>query len=514
MIAMRFETVIGLEIHVQLKTQTKMFCGCLNKAEEYDPNSNVCPICMGHPGVLPVTNRQAVEFALMLAQELGFTIRRDSKFDRKHYFYPDLPKGYQISQYDEPIAESGKFVFWTGKKRKAIRFERLHLEEDAAKLIHLPGSKTSLVDFNRAGTPLIEMVTKPDFETAEEARVFLQELRLIVRTLGISDGDMEKGHLRCDANVSLRPTPETFIAMQKAGQLSGERRVLWPKTEIKNMNSFKSVEHALEYEIERQTALWQKGQPPLEQSTRGWNDDEGATTLQRTKESTEDYRYLPEPDLPRLIIDEEWLDQLIAELPELPQSRRDRFDEQYQLEPDIRDILIEQKQTADFFENVVSEIKAWLLAKKPRHVISKQDKEAMVKLAGSWIVTKLFEVLAKQSLDFGTMKLDAENFAELLYLLHVKSINSSTAMTLLTEMVTKGADPSQLVRERGLSQIGDEGELKKIIDHVLQANTDHVASYKSGKTSLLQFFIGQVMKETKGRADPEKVKTMLEVFLR
>lgn len=511
---MEFETVIGLEIHVQLKTHTKMFCGCELTPDEYAPNSSICPICMGHPGVLPKANVQAIEFALRLATSLGSTINTQSKFDRKHYFYPDLPKGYQISQYDEPLASGGELLYSVSNKRKKIRFERLHVEEDAAKLIHVPGSASSLVDFNRAGTPLVEIVSKPDFESPEDARAFLQELRLIIRTLGISDADMEKGQLRCDANISLRPTPGTFTELQRFPEFENEQRILWPKTEIKNMNSFRSIERALSYEVQRQTALWEIGKPPMIETTRGWNDETGETTEQRSKESTEDYRYLVEPDLPRIIVENEWLDEIIAAAPELPQQRRDRFSEQYKLDASIRDVLIADVAAADFFEQVASEVRAWLIAEKPKHIISHEDYDNLAVLAGSWIVTKLFEALREKELTLSSMKLTAENFAETMLLVHTNKINSSTAAAMLVGMIESGEDPSNIMEQEGLQQVSDEDELVQIAQQVLDENPEQVEAYKQGKTALLQFFVGKVMQKTKGRAAPELSKKILETLLR
>lgn len=511
---MKFETVIGLEIHVQLKTATKMFCGCSNVTDDYEPNSSICPVCMGHPGVLPRTNYQAVDFALRLAQSLDFTISRDSKFDRKHYFYPDLPKGYQISQFDEPLASGGSLIYESDGKRKKIRFERLHLEEDAAKLIHIAGNASSLVDFNRAGTPLIELVTKPDFESPEDARAFLQELRLIVRTLGISDANMEKGQLRCDANISLRPTPATFEALKRFPDFENEQRLLWPKTEIKNMNSFRSVEHALAYEVKRQTELWTQGNPPKVETTRGWDDDKGETLLQRTKESSEDYRYLVEPDLPRLLVSEERLSEIDAETPELPQLRRDRFDEQYHLDRSIRDVLIADVLAADFFEKVVSEIQAWVIAEKSNRKISHSDKEELTVYASSWIVTKLFEVLREKELTFETMKLSPENFAQTMLMLHEKTLNSSTTTKMLAHMVVSGEDPSNIVESQNLQQVSDQDQLVTLAQQVLDEYPAQVESYKSGKSALLQFFVGKVMQKTSGRAAPELTKKILETLLR
>jgi len=511
---MKFETVIGLEIHVQLKTATKMFCGCLNSTDDYEPNRSICAVCMGHPGVLPRTNYQAVDFALRLAQSLDFTISRDSKFDRKHYFYPDLPKGYQISQFDEPLASNGSLIYFFNARRKKIRFERLHLEEDAAKLVHISGSFSSLVDFNRAGTPLVELVTKPDFTSPEEARAFLQELQLIVRTLGISDADMEKGQLRCDANISLRPDKETFIALQRFPDFENEQRLLWPKTEIKNMNSFRSIERALTFEVKRQTLLWEEGKPPRVETTRGWDDEKDETLPQRSKESSEDYRYLIEPDLPRILVSLERLSEIESEAPELPQRRRDRFDAQYHLDAVIRDVLVTDRDAADFFEEVISEVQAWLIAKKPKHNISKQDKEQLVIFSSSWIITKLFEVLREKNVTFATMKLSAENFAETMLLLHEKIINSSTATKMLRTMVVSGEDPSNLVESQGLQQLTNQDELVVLVQQVLDENVLQVEEYKLGKISLLQFFIGKVMQKTSGRAAPELTKKILETLLR
>lgn len=511
---MTFDPVIGLEIHVQLNTETKMFCGCKNDPDSYMPNSSICPVCMGHPGVLPVANRKAVAFAVQLASSLECTIHTNSKFDRKHYFYPDLPKGYQISQYDEPIATDGKLTFFSNGIKRTIRFERLHLEEDAAKLIHVPGSG-SLVDFNRAGTPLVEMVTKPDFTSSEDARNFLQELRRIVRTLGVSEGDMEKGQLRCDANISLRPTDETFEQLKSVfPTFTYERRLFWPKTEIKNLNSFKSVERALEYEIHRQRALWEQGMPPMEQQTRGWNDDSEETQEQRSKESLADYRYLPEPDLPRIALSEQWLSELISELPELPSALRERYETQYHIAPAFIDVLVDTPPAARFFEEVVSEIRAWELASDVKHEVTEEEKHSLRALAASWIVSKLFETLHSSNLSFAEMKLSAENFAELLYLVWKKKITSTNAVSALTHMVVSGEDPSHVMHSKGLEQLDDEEELKKIVESVIASHPQQTQEYKAGKEALLQFFIGQVMKQTKGRANPEKTAEMLKVFLR
>jgi aspartyl-tRNA(Asn)/glutamyl-tRNA(Gln) amidotransferase subunit B len=470
---------------------------------------------MGHPGVLPVANATAVERAARLALALHFTLSESSKFDRKHYFYPDLPKGYQISQYDEPLATDGFLIITHGRKRKRVRFERLHIEEDAAKLTHVPSLNASLVDFNRAGVPLVEIVTKPDITHPEEARLFLRELRSIVRLLGISDGDMEKGHLRCDANISLRPDTETLRHLQSLPEFSNEERALWPKTEIKSINSFKAVEDALSYEVLRQQRLWEQGQPPLTESTRGWDETKKETIEQRTKESLADYRYLPEPDLPRIHVSSELVEEMRAELPELPGERRERFDEQYHLDPIIRDVLVDSHEAADFFEKTASELKAWKLTRSGK--ADGPHNEHFVPLyeaAASWIVTKLFEILDAKKSDFKKMKLTAENFSELVLMLKSGEVTSTTAAYVLADMVAHGTDPHEVVASKNLTQLTDEDELIAIAQEIINTHNQQVMAYKAGKTPLIQFFVGQVMKKTKGRASPEMTKKILETLLR
>lgn len=511
---MQLETVIGLEIHVQLKTRTKMFCGCAIAEESANPNTSVCPICLGHPGTLPVANNEAIRLACILSLALGATIRKTSRFARKHYFYPDLPKGYQITQYDEPLAEDGYYVLKHARKQHRIRIERLHVEEDSAKLVHVAGRNQSLLDFNRAGTALVEIVTRPDFGSPVHARMFLESLRSVVRALGISDGDMERGHLRCDANISLRPAPHS---QQEAISLLGkeaEGRLFWPKTEIKNINSFRSVEHALQYEIERQTALWKQGNPPMQQSTRGWNDQEGITIEQRIKEQQEDYRYLLEPDLPPLVIDEVILSELAAKIPELPNEIFERFEMQYGLSEEILGVLLRNQEAAHFFEGVASDLEQWM--KETHHERSTFDAHLakLRTMAATWIVTKLYECMHEANIAFATCKMSEENFSELLLMVHKGVINSSTAVAILKEMVVTGEDPSNLVAKKGATQIDDEEELVAIIQAVIDAHPAIVLEYKSGKTSVLQYLLGQTMKKSKGRANPKTAKKMLETFLR
>ncbi|MFH1226141.1 MAG: Asp-tRNA(Asn)/Glu-tRNA(Gln) amidotransferase subunit GatB [bacterium] len=493
------EPVIGLEIHIQLKTKSKMFCACDNTGENQPANTTICPICTGQPGTLPAINRQAVDFALKMALALNCQISEETKFDRKNYFYPDLPKGYQISQYDQPIAKNGHLSI--GKHK--IRINRAHLEEDAAKLLHSADTKNSLVDFNRAGTPLLEIVTEPDINSSEEAKMFLQELRLLARYLEISDADMEKGHLRCDANISLRP--------------KGDKK-LHAKTEVKNLNSFRNVERALIYEIERQTELWLSNTPRVSSETRGWNDKKQITVEQRGKEETQDYRYFPEPDLPPLMIDAKWLEKIKGEMPELPQAKAERFIEQYEFSPDDAQILVNNKKLADYSEQVISELKAWLVALEEmagsEEEIWQKHKKQLSQLAANWLINKLFGLLFDKKISFSQMKVTPENFAEFITLIYQNKINSRNALEILSEMLDTGADPSHILADKNLGQISDEEEIIKIIKKVTKNNPEQVKQYRSGKEALLQFFIGQVMKATRGQADPILVEKLLKQELR
>lgn len=483
-----YETIIGLEIHVQLKTRAKMFCSCSNAGENEPQNTTVCPVCMGHPGTLPVPNQQAIDWAVMTAAALGCTVADRTKFDRKSYFYPDLPKGYQISQFDKPIGEHGVLEVAVDGKQCRIGITRLHLEEDAAKLIHDAKKKTSVVDFNRAGTPLMEIVTEPDLRSPEEAKAFLQELRLIARYLGVSDADMEKGHLRCDANVSVRPVGEKELS---------------PKTEIKNVNSFRSVERALAYEVKRQTALWEEGKPEAEQSTRGWDDARGTTTLLRTKEGSADYRYFPEPDIPELTFSEAYRAKLEAETPELPDARRARFASEYKLPAQDIEVLVNDKALAEFFENVVSELKEW------EGSDGKKATVAEMKLAANLLINRLQKALvdAKQGIEESVIT--AENFAEFVMIVAHKKVNNQAALKVLATMVATGEDPSHIVEEGGHGQIEDEELLNHLVMKVLESNGKVVAEYQAGKHASFQFLVGQVMKEAGGKASPHTVQEVL-----
>ncbi len=508
---MKLTPVIGLEIHVQLKTKSKMFCACDNSGEDKAPNTTVCPICMGHPGTLPVMNRQAVEWSALASMAIGCEVPERSKFDRKSYFYPDLPKAYQISQYDQPIGINGHLVIETkdlGEHR--IGITRLHLEEDAAKNVHSGDGKATLVDYNRGGTPLMEIVTEPDMRSAAEAKIFVQELRSIMRTLNVSDADLEKGHLRCDANVSLTDQDPEHIDIAK----------LHPKTEVKNINSFRAIERAVEYEIKRQTALWEAGTPPSTLATRGWNEDKGVTEEQRTKEEAADYRYFPEPDLPPLNFkpgtpDAIDLEALRRKLPELPQAKRKRFMAEFDLTADTARILTEDKDLANFFEHAISELHGWLNTLESTEGSEKEiwetNRGKLAKVTANWLVNKLLPIGTKENKNVLSRDvITPENFAEFIVLIYQNKINSTIAQRVLEIMVQTKKDPSNILEEEDLAGGQDTGELETIVKQIIDANPKQVEQYKAGKETLIQFFIGQAMKETKGKASPDTLKGLFE----
>lgn len=503
---MHLEPVIGLEIHIQLKTKTKMFCACPTHDSALAPNTHVCPICLGHPGTLPVPNEQAIQYGILMGLALNCRIASHSKFDRKNYFYPDLPKSYQISQFDLPIAEEGHLdIEVPSGNRQAVRIgiTRAHLEEDAAKNVHGKDGNT-YVDFNRGGTPLIEIVTEPDFGSPQEARVFLQELRLIARYLGVSDADMEKGHLRCDANISLRQ-------VDNDGGVVGAR--FNPKTEIKNLNSFKHVERALEYEIGRQTRLWEAGEPPSISTTRGWNDAKGVTEEQRSKEDAADYRYFPEPDIPPLELTQ-IAEMLQTRIPELPVAKRARFQSEYGLKPSHAKQICEDVTMADFVEHVFSELHAWLgsLPDIEEEQIDTQ-KQKLAKLVSGWLLSKLQGLLSEQGLNISSMQISAENFAEFITLIAGRKLNNAGGLKVLTQMLETGGDPSHIMEEQQLGQVSDEGAVATIVTQVLENHPDEVARYKSGEDKLIKFFLGMIMKASEGTADPALAKNLLLVEL-
>ncbi len=475
---MEYEAVIGLEVHAQLLTESKMFCGC--RARDYasaPPNTRVCPICLGMPGTLPVPNRRAVEFTVMTGLALNCTIAEFSRFDRKNYFYPDLPKGYQISQYDLPLCQHGYLEIEVEGQRRRIGIRRVHLEEDTGKLSHHlgpDGRAYTLVDLNRAGVPLIEIVTEPDLRSATEAAVFLRTLRAVLQYLGVSSGSMEEGSFRCDANVSVRPVgAETFGT----------------KVEVKNMNSFRAVERALQYEIERQIRVLASG-GQVEQETRGWDETRGVTVGQRTKEFAHDYRYFPEPDIPPLVLSRAWIEEIRTRLPELPAARRERFMTQYGLSAYDASLLTSSKAVADFFEETVQ------LYPVPKTV-------------ANWITGELFRLLNATGRELEQTPLRPALLADLLRLVDQGTISLTAAKTVFEEMFQTGRPPATIVAEKGLAQISAEAELRPIIERVLAENPQGVRDYLAGKKQALGFLVGQVMKATRGRANPAVVNRLL-----
>ena len=470
-----YKTIIGLEIHVQLKTRSKMFCACDNDIANKQANENICPICLGHPGVLPVINKKAVEWTVLTGLALNCEIPKEAKFDRKNYFYPDLPKGYQISQYDMPIAVNGYLEINSHK----IRIRRVHLEEDAAKNLHAEDKSYSLVDYNRGGTPLMEIVTEPDIASPEEAGAFLRELRLIMRYLGVSNADMEKGELRCDANVNIK---------------FGNAKT--PIVEIKNLNSFKMVEKALAYEVDRQTDEFAALKKEKGKITRGWDDRKGITREQRTKEEAHDYRYFGEPDLPPLRL-KKIVEAMRDQMPELPVRRRKRLKAEYSLGFEDISALVNNKALGDYYEQVVSEA-----------TIEDQGQK-ISKLAANWVVTELQKLLRVNKISISHLKITPENFAEFVNTVSRGEINSSAAQIVLKEMFEKGADPSQVIAEKNLAQVSDAGQLNAIIEEVVQENPKPVEDLRAGNAKTLMFLVGQVMRKTRGRANPQMVQDIL-----
>ena len=475
-----YEAVIGLEVHVQLLTETKMFCRCPNRFGA-PPNTLICPVCLGYPGTLPVANRRAVDLAVKLALAVGCTVHEPSVFARKNYFYPDLPKGYQISQFDRPLAEDGLLPL--ALHDKGVRIERLHLEEDAGKLLHeapgggaLPGQ--SLVDYNRCGVPLVEIVSRPDMSTAAEAQDYLQTLHQVLLDTGTSAGNMEEGSLRCDANVSVRRR--------------GDPR-LGTKAEVKNVNSFRNVARAIEYEIERQTGLLEAGGRVV-QETRSYDADAGVTRLLRTKEEAHDYRYFPEPDLPPLLVAAERVEALRRELPELPWQRRSRFVEQYAIPAADAQVLTGTRELADYFEAVA--------AAHP----------ANTKAAANWVMGEVLRELKERKAGIESA-LPPARLAALLALVDAGSISHTAAKQVFTAIWDSGEEPAAAVERLGLGQVSDTSQIEVWIEEVLQGNPSQVAQYRAGKPQVLGFLMGQVMKRSGGRADPKSVQQLLRQAL-
>ncbi|MFC1942508.1 Asp-tRNA(Asn)/Glu-tRNA(Gln) amidotransferase subunit GatB [Chloroflexota bacterium] len=477
---MNFETIIGLEVHAQLLTRSKMYCGCATDYANAPPNTHVCPVCLGMPGVLPVINRQAVEFTMMTAVALNCTIAEHTKFDRKNYPYPDLMKGYQISQYDAPIGQHGRLSIEVNGEKREIGITRVHLEEDVAKLQHRTspeGEDYSLVDVNRSGAPLMEIVGEPDLRSPEEARQYLIKLRSILQYLGVSTGNMEEGSFRCDANISLLPE---------------NSREFTAKAEVKNMNSFKAVYQAMEYEARRQRKAMADGKR-LIQETRGWVEDEGKTVSQRSKESAHDYRYFPEPDLPPLIITRDWVKEIQAKLPELPEIRRDRFIAEYGLSLYDASLLTDSKPMADYEEELI-----------------KMGIDA--KTASNWLIGEVSHIMNENNIEIDNFKekVTPEQLARIAELNSEGSINTPTAKSVLLEVFKSGKSAEEIVKEQGLSQISDTKELEETITQVINSNTQPVADYRAGKETAFKFLVGQVMRATKGRANPQMVNEVLK----
>ncbi|MFZ0612648.1 MAG: Asp-tRNA(Asn)/Glu-tRNA(Gln) amidotransferase subunit GatB [Desulfobacterales bacterium] len=471
---MEFEPVIGLEVHAQLNTATKIFCGC-STAFGAPPNTHTCPVCLGLPGTLPVLNRKVVDFALRMALATHCAVNAESRFARKNYFYPDLPKGYQISQYELPIAAGGWIEIQPGSDRKRIGINRIHMEEDAGKLIHDPLRPVSRVDFNRTGVPLIEIVSEPDLRSPEEAGAYLRQLRAIVRYLGIGDGNLEEGSFRCDANVSIRPTGDSALGI---------------RAELKNLNSFKHVEKALHYEILRQTEILREGGRVI-QETRLWDPDHNRSTSMRGKEEAHDYRYFPDPDLLPLAIGAEWVEIVRRELPELPEARRDRFVGDFGLPAYDADLLTSDRDLADYFETCLKTFDT------PKPV-------------SNWIMGPLLGLLNTAGTPIAASPVLPENLGRLLQLIEEGVISGKIAKTVFDEMAVSGGAPDDIVKERGLVQVSDASQIESAVDKVMNENATEVQAYRAGKTKLLGFFVGQVMRETRGKANPQVVNEVLK----
>ena len=492
-----------MEIHVQLKTQTKMFCDCLNETwkigvEDLKPNKNTCPVCLGHPGTLPVANKSAIEFVIKAGLALNCKIAENSKFDRKNYFYPDLPKGYQISQYDLPLCEKGFVNLKDGK----IGITRIHLEEDTGKLTHVADG--SLVDYNRSSVPLMELVSEPDITSGAQAKEFCQELQAIFRELNISDANMEKGQMRCEVNVSISKD-------DKFGT----------KVEVKNLNSFKAVERAINYEIIRQEKALESGEEII-QETRGWNEDKGETYSQRKKEGSADYRYFPEPDIPPFrfgknknqttnnkdnFID---VENIKKSLPELPQAKRERFKSEYGFKDVDAKILTANPELTDYTENILSELKIWLQDcgefEGTQEEIWEQNKNKVTKLVSTWLVNKFTGMLTAKKMTFEDNKITAENFAELLTMILTSKVSARNATVLLERMLETGGDPSNILEDEDLSS-GDL-DLEKLVIEIINKNPEEAEKVKAGNAGLIKFFIGQAMKESQGKANPQEVENL------
>ncbi len=474
---MKYEAVIGLEVHTELQTKTKIFCSCRTSFGA-DPNTNVCPVCLGLPGVLPVLNKKVLEYAVRAGLALNCEISRFSKFDRKNYYYPDLPKNFQTSQFDLPICEHGYLDVEVEGEKRRIRIIRAHMEEDAGKLVHhgtsITDSDYSLVDYNRTGTPLLEIVSEPDMRSAKEAVAYMEKMRAILQYVGISDCRMEEGSLRCDANVSVRPV----------GQ-----KELGTKTEIKNINSFKGVERAIEYEAMRQAELLEDGGKVV-QETRTWDEKEGVTKSMRTKEEANDYRYFPEPDLVPFTVSDEYIENIRKSLPELPDARKERYMKEFGLSSEDAVFMTNDKATADYFEAAV-------------------DAGADPKACVNWLMGEFASQLSTDGIEIAKAPVSAENLAALLKLISKGTISGKIAKKVFATMWKEGGNPEEIVKAQGLVQISDTAELSKLVDEVVGKNPKAVEDFKAGKKKAVGALVGQIMKATKGKANPRVINELL-----
>jgi len=469
----KYEAVIGLEVHAQLLTESKIFCGCSTKFGN-PPNTNVCPVCLGHPGVLPVLNKKAVEFTLLMGLAANCRINERSILARKNYFYPDLPKGFQISQYEFPLCVDGFLIIDSNELKKRIGIKRIHIEEDAGKSIHDVGFETR-VDLNRCGVPLIEIVSEPDIDNAKEASLYLNKIRQIVQYLEICDGNMEEGSLRCDANISVR--------------LKGTER-LGTKTEVKNMNSFKNVEKAINYELERQIGILKDGGVII-QETLLWNADLNESFSMRSKEEAHDYRYFPEPDLLPLVVNDEWKNQILKKLPELPDAKKERFINKFNLPEYDADILTQDKEIADYFEEVIT------------FTIN-------YKAASNWVMGEVLKIINEQKIEIAKFPISPENLGKLIKLIDENVISGKIAKDVFAFMLEENKDPERIIHEKDLVQITNTSEIESVIDKILGSHQQEVKQFIEGKEKVIGFFVGQVMKETKGKANPKLVNELLK----
>lgn len=481
-----YKPTIGLEIHAELRTNSKMFCSCKNDPDEKRPNYNICPICTAQPGTLPVANEEAIKKVIKTGLALNCKIAENSKFDRKNYFYPDLPKGYQISQYDQPLCEKG-YLEIDGKK---IGITRIHMEEDTGSLIHSEGTNYSLVNLNRAGVPLMELVTEPDITSGIEARKFAEELQLILRYLGVSEANMEKGQMRVEVNISI-----------------SKDNKLGTKVEIKNLNSFRVVEKAVDFEIKRQEEVLEAGDKVV-QETRGWHDKKEITFSQREKEQAHDYRYFPEPDLTPMYFDDKFILEIQKTMPELPEQKRERFKKEYGLDDVSVGFFVVNKNLSEYYEKVVSEFEEWTAEEEKGELHKKVSK-----IIANYLISDVKGLLAGKEFIEKEFKITPENFAEFVKMIYKKEISSKVAKMVLLEMFNTGADPSNIIDENNWRQMSNNSELEKIIKEVIEKNPKAVEDYKKGKEASLKFLTGQIMSATRGTANPETITEILKKSL-